>query len=66
METMSDHEELLQSGCWTLSCIAFATNGGSIDPWYYYDSGHYPALHLLSASYIYGITVTLDTVLHRI
>lgn len=26
METMSDHDDLLQSACWTFSCLAFSTN----------------------------------------
>ena len=27
VEQMSDHDDLLQSVCWTVSCIAFATDG---------------------------------------
>ena len=27
VEQMSDHDELLQSVCWTVSCVAFATDG---------------------------------------
>ena len=27
VEQMSDHDDLLQSVCWTVSCVAFATDG---------------------------------------
>ena len=27
VEYMCDHDELLQSVCWTISCVAFATDG---------------------------------------
>ncbi len=27
MDTMDDHDDLLQSACWVLSCLAFAVNG---------------------------------------
>ena len=27
VEQMSNHDDLLQSVCWTVSCVAFATDG---------------------------------------
>ena len=27
VEQMSDHDDLLQSVCWSVSCVAFATDG---------------------------------------